>query len=227
MRRLAGPSSACYRTPHAHHGRGRAPGAARRTVRAREVGRGGPRGDRRRRPRRAGPHEGRARRRGAGGEPARRRARRGARARPRERPRGPRAARGGRRRAPRRRGPPGRRGAPPRRPRPPRGTDHAHPRRGPGGDPGRRRPRRLRPDLPLAHEAAAAPAARPRRAPQVAAALGAPVVAISGIDLANVAEVARAGAACAAVVDAVFGAGDPVENAARLAAAFEAGRSRP
>ncbi len=59
----------------------------------------------------------------------------------------------------------------------------------------------------------------------VAAALGAPVVAISGIDLSNVAEVARAGAACAAVVEAVFGAGDPAQNAARLAAAFEAGRS--
>jgi thiamine-phosphate pyrophosphorylase len=62
---------------------------------------------------------------------------------------------------------------------------------------------------------------------EVAGALGAPVVAISGIDLSNVADVARAGAACAAVVDAVFGAGDPAANAARLAAAFEAGRSRP
>jgi thiamine-phosphate pyrophosphorylase len=59
----------------------------------------------------------------------------------------------------------------------------------------------------------------------VAAALGAPVVAISGIDLGNVAEVARAGAACAAVVEAVFGGADPAERAARLAAAFEAGRS--
>jgi thiamine-phosphate pyrophosphorylase len=58
----------------------------------------------------------------------------------------------------------------------------------------------------------------------LAASLGAPIVAISGIDLSNVGEVARAGAACAAVVDAIFGAGDPVENAARLAAAFEAGR---
>jgi len=62
---------------------------------------------------------------------------------------------------------------------------------------------------------------------EVSGALGAPVVAISGIDLSNVAEVARAGAACAAVVDAIFGAGDPAANAARLAAAFEAGRSRP
>ncbi len=61
----------------------------------------------------------------------------------------------------------------------------------------------------------------------IAVALGAPVVAISGIELANIGDVARAGAACAAVIDAVFGAGDPVENAARLAAAFEAGRSGP
>lgn len=60
---------------------------------------------------------------------------------------------------------------------------------------------------------------------EVAAALGAPVVAISGIDLSNVADVARAGAACAAVAGAVFGAGDPAANAARLAAAFEAGRA--
>ncbi len=58
----------------------------------------------------------------------------------------------------------------------------------------------------------------------VASALGAPVVAISGIDLSNVADVARAGAACAAVIEAVFGAGDPAANAARLAAAFDAER---
>jgi thiamine-phosphate pyrophosphorylase len=62
---------------------------------------------------------------------------------------------------------------------------------------------------------------------EVAAALGAPVVAIGGIDLSNVGDVARAGAACAAVVDAIFGGKDPEANAARLAAAFEAGRSRP
>lgn len=62
---------------------------------------------------------------------------------------------------------------------------------------------------------------------EVAASLGAPVVAISGISLENVAEVARAGAACAAVIEAIFGAEDPVESAARLAAAFEAGRSGP
>jgi thiamine-phosphate pyrophosphorylase len=56
------------------------------------------------------------------------------------------------------------------------------------------------------------------------AALPAPVVAISGIGMDNVADVARAGAACAAVVEAVFGEGDPAENASRLARAFEAAR---
>jgi thiamine-phosphate pyrophosphorylase len=60
---------------------------------------------------------------------------------------------------------------------------------------------------------------------EVCARLPAPVVAISGIDLSNVAEVARAGAACAAVVEAIFGAGEPRENAARLAEAFERGRA--
>jgi thiamine-phosphate pyrophosphorylase len=58
----------------------------------------------------------------------------------------------------------------------------------------------------------------------VVRALAAPVVAIGGIDAANVSDVGRAGAACAAVIDALFGAGDPRESAARLAAAFEAGR---
>lgn len=62
---------------------------------------------------------------------------------------------------------------------------------------------------------------------EVCSRLGAPVVAISGIDLSNVAEVARAGAACAAVVEAIFGAGDPRENAARLAAAFDGARAAP
>jgi thiamine-phosphate pyrophosphorylase len=60
---------------------------------------------------------------------------------------------------------------------------------------------------------------------EVCAGLGAPVVAISGIDLANVGEVARAGAACAAVVEAIVGRGEARENAARLAEAFERGRS--
>jgi thiamine-phosphate pyrophosphorylase len=60
---------------------------------------------------------------------------------------------------------------------------------------------------------------------EVCAKLGAPVVAISGIDLSNVAEVARAGAACAAVVEAIFGKGDARDNAARLAEAFEHGRA--
>ncbi|HEY6005708.1 MAG TPA: thiamine phosphate synthase [Anaeromyxobacter sp.] len=60
---------------------------------------------------------------------------------------------------------------------------------------------------------------------EVCARLGAPVVAISGIDVTNVGEVAGAGAACAAVVEAIFGKGDARENAARLAEAFESGRS--
>ncbi|HTN54333.1 MAG TPA: thiamine phosphate synthase [Anaeromyxobacter sp.] len=58
---------------------------------------------------------------------------------------------------------------------------------------------------------------------EVARELGAPVVAIGGIGLATIGEVARAGAACAAVIDALFGAGDPAANATRLAAAFAAG----
>jgi thiamine-phosphate pyrophosphorylase len=58
----------------------------------------------------------------------------------------------------------------------------------------------------------------------VCAGLGAPVVAISGITEANVGEVARAGAACAAVIDDLFGHGDPEARARALAAAFEAGR---
>lgn len=60
---------------------------------------------------------------------------------------------------------------------------------------------------------------------EVAGALGVPVVAIGGIGEATIGEVARAGAACAAVIDAVFGSPDPAGSAARLAAAFEAGRA--
>jgi thiamine-phosphate pyrophosphorylase len=60
---------------------------------------------------------------------------------------------------------------------------------------------------------------------EVARALAAPVVAIGAIDAQNVVEVARAGAACAAVIEALFGGGDPRENAVRLAAGFEAGRA--
>jgi thiamine-phosphate pyrophosphorylase len=55
-------------------------------------------------------------------------------------------------------------------------------------------------------------------------ALPAPVVAISGITLDNIAEVARAGAACAAVIGDLFDRGDPRARAAALAAAFERGR---
>jgi thiamine-phosphate pyrophosphorylase len=58
------------------------------------------------------------------------------------------------------------------------------------------------------------------------AGLTVPVVAISGISLENISEVARAGAACAAVIDALFGKGDPRENARALAHAFEAGCNR-
>jgi thiamine-phosphate pyrophosphorylase len=58
---------------------------------------------------------------------------------------------------------------------------------------------------------------------EISASLGAPVVAIGGIGADTIADVAGAGAACAAVVGAIFGKGDPVENARRLTAAFEAG----
>jgi len=58
---------------------------------------------------------------------------------------------------------------------------------------------------------------------EVAGSLAAPVVAIGGIGIETIGEVARAGAACAAVIDALYGEGDPVSNARRLAAAFAAG----
>lgn len=55
------------------------------------------------------------------------------------------------------------------------------------------------------------------------AAVPAPVVAISGIELANIAGVARSGAACAAVIGDLFERGDPRERAALLARAFAEG----
>ncbi len=58
---------------------------------------------------------------------------------------------------------------------------------------------------------------------EIAGSLAAPVVAIGGIGVETIGEVARAGAACAAVIDALYGEGDPVSNARRLAAAFAAG----
>jgi thiamine-phosphate pyrophosphorylase len=61
----------------------------------------------------------------------------------------------------------------------------------------------------------------------VAAAVRGPVVAIGGITLDAAGDVARAGAACAAVIDAAFGVGDAVENVRRLAAAFDAGCPAP
>jgi thiamine-phosphate pyrophosphorylase len=60
---------------------------------------------------------------------------------------------------------------------------------------------------------------------QVADGLGAPVVAISGITLENIGQIAGAGASCAAVIGDLFERGDARERAALLAAAFEAGRT--
>jgi thiamine-phosphate pyrophosphorylase len=60
---------------------------------------------------------------------------------------------------------------------------------------------------------------------EVCAALPAPVVAISGIDLSNVALVARAGAACAAVIGALGQGAEVRDRAAALARAFAEGRS--
>jgi thiamine-phosphate pyrophosphorylase len=59
---------------------------------------------------------------------------------------------------------------------------------------------------------------------QVATDLPAPVVAIGGIGLETIGEVAAAGAACAALIGALFEAPDPRARAAALAAAFAAGR---
>ncbi len=53
-----------------------------------------------------------------------------------------------------------------------------------------------------------------------------PVVAISGIGLDNIAAVAGAGAASAAVIEAIFGAGDPRANAAALREAFGRAKRR-
>ncbi|HSN92521.1 MAG TPA: thiamine phosphate synthase [Anaeromyxobacteraceae bacterium] len=61
---------------------------------------------------------------------------------------------------------------------------------------------------------------------EVCAALSAPVVAIGGITEENVAGVAEAGAACAAVIDDLFGRGDPEPRARILSAGFEEGRGR-
>ncbi len=59
---------------------------------------------------------------------------------------------------------------------------------------------------------------------EVCAGLGAPVVAIGGVDLPHVGEVAAAGAACAAAVEAIFGSGDAEANARALAFAFAVGK---
>ena len=81
------------------------------------------------------------------------------------------------------------------------------------------------PIYPSGSKLLAVPPRGPGMLREVASALGAPVVAIGGITLANVGEVARAGAACAAVIGALYAGGDPRENAARLAAVFEAARA--
>ena len=57
------------------------------------------------------------------------------------------------------------------------------------------------------------------------AVLPVPVVAISGIDRTNIEEVAKAGAACAAVIAAVGRAPDPRAAAAALRAVFDRGHS--
>jgi thiamine-phosphate pyrophosphorylase len=59
---------------------------------------------------------------------------------------------------------------------------------------------------------------------EVAGSLGAPVVAIGGITIDTVGEVARAGAAAAAMIEDLFSRGDVRARAALLAARFEAGR---
>lgn len=59
---------------------------------------------------------------------------------------------------------------------------------------------------------------------EVSGGLGAPVVAISGITLENIGEIAGAGAACAAVIGDLYDRGEARERARLLAAAFEDGR---
>jgi thiamine-phosphate pyrophosphorylase len=57
---------------------------------------------------------------------------------------------------------------------------------------------------------------------EVAAALAAPVVAIGGITLERIGEVAAAGAAAAAVIHDLFARGDVRRRARLLAGAFDA-----
>lgn len=80
---------------------------------------------------------------------------------------------------------------------------------------------------PIFGTASKAIAAAPRGLQQlreVAEGVPAPVVAIGGIGLSTIGEVAAAGAACAAVIGALLDAEDPRARAAALAAAFAAGR---
>jgi thiamine-phosphate pyrophosphorylase len=80
------------------------------------------------------------------------------------------------------------------------------------------------PVFPTATKSIAAPPRGLAMLREVAAGLPAPVVAIGGIGLATIGEVAGAGAAAAAVIGALFDAPDPRAQAASLAAAFAAGR---
>jgi thiamine-phosphate pyrophosphorylase len=73
-------------------------------------------------------------------------------------------------------------------------------------------------------------AVEPRGVPTLralCAELPAPVVAIGGIRLETIGEVAAAGASAAAVIDDLFGRGDPEERARLLAAAFRSGAEEP
>lgn len=60
---------------------------------------------------------------------------------------------------------------------------------------------------------------------EVAARCGGPVVAIGGITLESIGEVARAGAAAAAVIDDLFGRGEARGRAALLAGRFREGKA--
>ena len=62
---------------------------------------------------------------------------------------------------------------------------------------------------------------------EVAGRLPAPVVAIGGIGLDTIGQVAEAGAAAAAVIGALFDGGEPRRRAEALSVAFAAGRTRP
>ncbi len=68
--------------------------------------------------------------------------------------------------------------------------------------------------------------ASPARITEVKAAVGLPVVAIGGINKANLAQVVAAGADAVAVISAVCGADDPRAAAAELVEAIAAAKAR-